>query len=338
MTLSAHAPESSAGPAPPRPLHSVRRTSTLDTSWPDGRSGPMQVDGHARDSRCDGDLDECHTIYEARCRITATPLREITHIETTPTTRGVDRLIGVRAGGQSRAAIAQHLSEEAVGRTGLHLLLDDFAGASLVAGWAWSCWKEDWIAPAEKPGDAASKPWVMEGICAGFAPGASSLNPDGTARHDVQSSAEVGSLIHPKDPNGWHELAEQTGPAMRRARWIDVWHTGPQLHVRAGFQDSATNPRGGRTAIHEYRVAAVVNSDTMVLESLTADPRVLPYRECPMAANNTDRLVGLDLREFRRSVVDVLAGTLGCTHLNDVLRGFADVPALAARLGERHDE
>ena len=35
---------------------------------------------------------------------------------------------------------------------------------------------------------------------------------------------------------------------------------------------------------------------------------------------------------FRETVPQVLASVLGCTHLNDVLRGLADVPALARRL------
>jgi hypothetical protein len=43
-------------------------------------------------------------------------------------------------------------------------------------------------------------------------------------------------------------------------------------------------------------------------------------------------MVGRPLSDFRQSVLDRLKGTAGCTHLNDVLRSLADVPALTATL------
>jgi hypothetical protein len=44
------------------------------------------------------------------------------------------------------------------------------------------------------------------------------------------------------------------------------------------------------------------------------------------------RMVGTPVGEFRQAVLDTLVGTVGCTHLNDVLRAFADVPSLIAML------
>jgi hypothetical protein len=38
------------------------------------------------------------------------------------------------------------------------------------------------------------------------------------------------------------------------------------------------------------------------------------------------------LADFRDAVLATLPGTLGCTHLNDVLRALADVPTLVAHL------
>jgi hypothetical protein len=38
------------------------------------------------------------------------------------------------------------------------------------------------------------------------------------------------------------------------------------------------------------------------------------------------------VEDFRDSVLEVLPGTMGCTHLNDVLRALADVPALARHM------
>ena len=39
-----------AGPVPPRRAESVRRTSSIDMTWPEGMSGPMIMDGRARDA------------------------------------------------------------------------------------------------------------------------------------------------------------------------------------------------------------------------------------------------------------------------------------------------
>ena len=119
---------------------------------------------------------------------------------------------------------------------------------------------------------------------------------------------------------------------MRRARRLDVW-VDELIHIDVGFQDSATSPDGGdRIAVHEYYVSASADPETFEVVTLTADPTVLPYAECPGAAPNVTRLIGTDLRQFRLAVLEHLPGIVGCTHLNDVLRSMADVPQLVRRL------
>jgi hypothetical protein len=171
----------------------------------------------------------------------------------------------------------------------------------------------------------------MEGICTGFAPGSSALNADGSSSPN-QSSAAVPPLPHPDDPAGWHELAAQQGVGMRRARRIDLWRAHGLLQIDAGFQDSATSPAGGRVAVHEYTLQATADEATGRLVSVQAQPRILPFAECPGAVGNVDRLIGEDLATLRATVLRILAGTLGCTHLNDMLRALAEMPFLAARL------
>jgi len=327
-----HAPNTSAGPAPVRRKNSVRRTSTIDSSWPEGRSGPMIMSGNARDALTGRDLADCSTVATGAFEIVATMGREIRAIETIPRLPDAASLVGVRGGGQSRTAIAAQLGAMQAIATPLHLLLDDFAGASLVAGWAWSRWRDDWASPEGVSESARRNFPKMEGICAGFRPGATSLDELGRPRHDIQSSARVGSLVNPDDPAGWHPLAAQEGVGMRRGRWIDIWQDAGLIRIEAGFQDSSTAPHGGRDAVHEYRVSATADLNGMALLSVAADPRVLPYRECPAAAANIDRLIGTPLKDFRNEVLDQLPGTLGCTHLNDVLRALADVPHLALML------
>jgi hypothetical protein len=258
--------------------------------------------------------------------------RTIVAIEATPDRPSIGQLIGSRGGGHLRKALDEVFPEERLNATPLHLILDDLSGASLVAGWAWSRWTDEWqrsIAAAQ--GQAGPQRRKMEGICTGFRPGSSALSPDGTSSPG-QSSTRVEDLRNPEDPDGWHAFTEQSGVVgMRRARRIDVW-VDDLIRIDSAFQDSATDPAGGRTAVHEYRLTATADPVSLKLLSLDADPRVLPYRECPTAAGNVSRLVGSPLPVLREKVLEELRGTLGCTHLNDALRALAETPNLVERL------
>jgi hypothetical protein len=170
----------------------------------------------------------------------------------------------------------------------------------------------------------------MEGVCVGFRPGSRALNVDGTP-FAQQNAAQVVDLRRPDDPQGWHAFDAQYGVGMRRARRIDVWRDDV-IHIDSAFQDSATNPEGGRTAVHEYRLIATADPATMQLLSVQAEPRVLPYAECPAAVANVHRMLGVSLPDLRLRVLEELRGTAGCTHLNDALRALAEVPALVERL------
>jgi hypothetical protein len=184
----------------------------------------------------------------------------------------------------------------------------------------------------------------MEGVCIGFRPGSSALDGDGSSR-DAHNVRPVAALPDPSDRLGWHPLEDITEVSMRRARRIDVYvaedaaaaagagdRGRPVLHVDSMFQDSSTVPGGGRVAVHEYGLTATVDPSAFTLISVTADPRVLPYRECPLATTNVHRLLGTPVSRLRDVVLEELKGTAGCTHLNDALRALAEVPVLASAL------
>ena len=334
MQATETAPRRPAGHIALRRPGSVRRTSTIDTTWPQGQGQPMLMQGHARDLLTPADGSSAQTLAEGRFEILASPKREVLSVKTTPDKPALSELIGQRAGGNLRAHLARDIPEEKAAGTPLYLILDDFCGASLVAGWAWSRWVDDWLAMARQSGQAstAGKFGKMEGICTGFAPGSTALNPDGTSNRN-QNFMPVGPLLNPEDPLGWHDLAHQEGVGMRRARWIDLWTDGDVIQMEVGFQDSSTAPQGGRIAIHEYRLQATADRKTKTLLTLEPDPRVLPYKECPGAVANVNRLIGSSLGEMREKVLEVLPGSLGCTHLNDVMRSLAEAPQLLAKLG-----
>ena len=321
----------SAGHAPLRRPGSIRRTTSIDSEWPDGYGEPWEMVGRARDllTPLEGDPVE---LAAGGYHIVASPLREILEIELSPAHPRAQELVGVRAGGASRRAIAEALGD--LRGTPTFQVLDDFAGASLVAGWIWSQWRGDWASGPQRGAQqsTAGRKGAMLDICTGFAAGGSAFKADGTPDNVNQSFTEVGPLEHPDDAAGWHPMPHQEGPRKRRARRIDLWLQNDLIMVDAGFQDSGSNPAGGRTAIHEYRLYAEIDPATSRLVALQALPLILPYRECPGASVKATRLIGSDVREFRDSVVEVLPSTLGCTHLNDVLRALSDVPELARLL------
>lgn len=322
----------SAGHAPLRRPGSIRRTTSIDSDWPDGFGQPWEMIGRARDLLTPfGGAEPC-VLATAQFRILASPIREILSIEASVDHPRLQEMVGVRAGGASRTALNDKLGD--LRGTPLYQLLDDYAGASLVAGWIWSRWTDDWAGRAKNAGARATagRGGNMLNICTGFAAGASSFHADGTPNTVDQSSAEVGPLEHPDDPLSWHPMPFQRGPQKRRSRRIDCWREGELLKVDAGFQDSGSNPDGGRTAIHEYRVFAEIEAASGILFALQVLPMILPFRECPGAAVKATRMIGSRVQDFREQVLDTLSSTMGCTHLNDVLRALTDVPELARHL------
>jgi hypothetical protein len=248
--------------------------------------------------------------------------RRLLSLRATPAPAGLQALVGERAGGHLRKAIDRALPQERRSGTPLHLILDDIAGSSLIAPWAWSRWDPNWLAEmqARKADPAFAAAFNRENICAGLRTGSSGLSM-------AADGIDAGVLRDPADPEGWHEFPPQAGVGMRRARRIDVWRD-TLIRIDAHFQDSATTPDGTRAALHEYRIRATADPVSLVLLSVEAEPRVLPFAECPAAAANAQRMVGKTLGELREAVLDGLRGVAGCTHLNDALRALADVPLL----------
>lgn len=288
--------------------------------------------GRARDLLTPAAGGEPKVLSTGGFRIMCSPQRQILDITLTPDHPAAGQLVGVRAGGASRTVLASVLGEMRGSPT--FQLLDDFAGASLVAGWIWSQWRTDWASGPQREAQAPGGPrrGPAQGVCVGFAEGSSALQSDGGIDNTNQSVTEVGPLENPDDPIGWHPMPFQQGPQKRRARRMDIWREGASIIVDAGFQDSGSNPAGGRTAIHEYRVHAEIDAESGTLLALQALPLILPFRECPGASIKATRMIGKPVQEFRSAVLETLPSTMGCTHLNDMMRALADVPLLARAL------
>jgi hypothetical protein len=137
------------------------------------------------------------------------------------------------------------------------------------------------------------------------------------------------------DPLAWHELADLGAGEMRRLRRTDVGldPTHPGILVVDGmFRDSYLDSDGVESVVHEYGLSVRIDRDALTVLAIAAEPRVLPWQECPMAVASSGRLVGQRLTGLRTHVRGELTGTSTCTHLNDLLRSLDDVAVLARAL------
>jgi hypothetical protein len=321
-----------ADPVPVQPARrpgSVRRTSTMLMHWPDGFGTELNLQGRARDLFTPAE-GEPWVIDQSDLLAVTGRARDVVRIESDPANAELQRLVGCRAGGNLRSAIAQELADEYAAGTPLLLLIDDIAGATLISGFTYFRWAD--VVPGMRERLGSGTQSDMRGICSGFREGSSALYPNGALRGVSSNTPLAPSLGDPSDPEGWHELEDPPEIAMRRARRIDVWESGDQLEFDTMFRDSCWVPGGDEVVLHEYEVVGTADRSSGVLRSVRAIPRVLPYPECPLAAPNAPRLVGTSLRDFRTEVLSQLRSVDCCTHLNDGLRSLAEVPVLANTL------
>jgi Protein of unknown function (DUF2889) len=320
--------------SPVRRPGSVRRTSSFDVCWPDGREQAAQLTGRARDLLTPGDGGPARALAEQVIRVRAARDRTIESLAADPPVPRLAELVGAGGGRGYRARLADLLPAERRAGALAYLLLDDLAPVTLVAGVAF-------VMLARLRGEAFKIPVGRSargpriGVCSAYRPGSAALEvtADGHRKteHDFRLAAP---LVRADDPDGWHQLLDSPGLSMRRARRIDVY-ADDGLRVDSMFQDSVRLPDGQRFAVHEYRVSATIDPRSGELASVTAEPRVLPYGECVLAAGNAGRLAGTAAAELRDIVLALLPGIDGCTHLNDALRALAEVPVLAALAGLR---
>jgi hypothetical protein len=322
-------PHRPAGPAPARRAGSVRRTVTLDAQRPDGLDGAVQLVGRARDLRTgfDGDATvigvaglsgavDYHDERRVR-RVETDPPADLAALEGTPA------LVGFRA------AVARALPGEQTLGTLRHQLLDDVPMVVLVCGVAMSA------AGRRLERSPAQQAAQVPDLCAGWV-------ETGTMRDEERRSGLIPVVTGPlapavaeaTDPLAWHELPARPVHTVRRHRRIDVWSDGAHVAVDAFFRDSHLDVHHRETVIHEYLVTATFDPITGAFTACHADPRALPWQECPGAAASAGRLAGVGAADVRAAVRTSFTGPSTCTHLNDTLRALADVAVLARALSE----
>jgi hypothetical protein len=334
-------PRGPVNDTPRRRAASVRRTTTIDMTWTGGVGSTLTLDGRGRDLLTPASDAVPVVLAEQGCQVRVASDRTIDGVRVidlagpSASSMPVPELVGARAGFGFRGVVEARSPDLVTAGTPFSLLLDDTPGATLISGWAFGRWRQ--LPVLGETAKAAGAGRKMEGICTGFMPGSSGLAPDGTSRWN-HNSRPVRPLDGVDDPWAWHTITDMSGRiAMRRARRIDVWIEGGVIAIDSMFQDSSTTPEGGREAVHEYQLGATADLASGMLTSVSPVARVLPYRECPLAIQHVDALLGVPVADLRAVVLQRLKGVAGCTHLNDALRALADVPHLIDQLAEeRH--
>ena len=308
---------------PAQPFSSSRRAWNIDIAYPAGLMGEVVVvDVRGRDVRtnADGTMDVTDELAAGFEIEPAT--NTITRVEERKSSAALDPLLGIcLRGGYARELSARLPEETSRHRSLCFSALEDLSGAHFVSGYAHLL--EGIISQTREHADMAAD--AQADICIGWA-------ADGPFIASTRARGHIPVPVGPAAPNigGEYEMATLIPPTVRRRRRIDViasadatggWRT--QEH----FRDSYAG-RDGEMVLHEYLVDAAFDRDGRVV-AIDADPRVLPWSECPGAAASAQRLVGCTVGELPARVRADLVGATTCTHLNSTLRALADAEFLS---------
>jgi Protein of unknown function (DUF2889) len=313
---------------PPRRPQSIRRTTTMDITRDADAIDPVRIRGRGRDlyTAAGGTATE-FGIADLTVTV-AMMARSIEAIDTQPPNPAVSALVGAPAMGGFRGAVDRAAPELRRGRDLLYTLLDDVPVCALISGHALS-------ASGALGAVSRSGYLPLADQCAGFASGGLLMNSFEAGDPVVVTGPVAPDLQAGADALGWHPVPPLPIHGMRRGRRIDVYQSGSAIGVDAMFRDTYVRADGAETIIHEYTLAAVVDARTELILESVATPRVLPWQECPSAAESAQRVSGMTLAELHLRVRDELAGTSTCTHLNDLLRSAGDASGLLGRLKPR---
>jgi len=332
-SFEGHLPGPVTEPAPPRRPGSVRRTSHLDVTRPEG--GPFTwstITGAARDLLTTASGPSVVGSGSLFAEIGADGTIERDAYEPTDTDH-LDTLVGARPGFGFRSEAKDLLARLA--GTPLGLLIDDLSGAPAASGYG-AIRERVLLGLPDPPMPAAPVTGATRpDVCAGWRAGGL---PDRSRSAGLPMPFEAEPPVAPPlvcaDELAWHPMGALGVRQSRRIRRLDLWCEGDSLVVDAMFRDSTVDPDLTQRVVHEYALSAVVDARIMTVLEVHATPRALPFpTDCPLAAAGASTILGEAVDGLRSTVRLVSRGPGSCTHLNDLYRSLADVPALAAALG-----
>jgi hypothetical protein len=302
----------------------------VDVGARQGWGAPLTITGAARDLRTGPPGGPAQVLDEVQVRAGFDAERSLVELECEPSVPWAADLLGARAGGGFRRRLDEVVPAGA-SRSLLRQVLDDMPAAVLISGYGFMrLARRQGLAP-----QSLAPPGMLDrmtDLCSGWRAGGTATASI-AAGHGVpvQDCPPAPELAH-GDEWAFHLCPPLAPDAMRRRRCLQL-SPGPDgtLELWATFRDSVGEPEGGEAVLHEYTVRAVVEGG--VVRTVEAEPRVLPFAECPAAAQKVGVLSGTALAELPRAVPERLVGTDCCTHLNDLLRALGGLADLAAVVG-----
>jgi hypothetical protein len=293
---------------------------------PAGPGGDLLLFGRAQDVVTGSD-DRGSVVAKAQVTAVLDGARCLRSLAAEPDGDATATLVGSSVASGFRRLVDAAVPGHRQVQSPLYLLLDDLPVAALISGYADLYFRPDLA-------DARPRGHPKADICSGW-------RSDGTMMTAIRDHGRIPipvgppapPLPRPGDELSWHQLDGLPSGAMRRHRRLDIYPNSPDAPVRvdAMFRDTHVDREGMETVLHEYSIDAIVDGALQIV-SIDAMPRVLPWVECPWAADSAHRLRGQKVTGLRRFVRDSLHGTETCTHLNDMLRSLADVAPLVALL------
>jgi DUF2889 family protein len=86
---------------------------------------------------------------------------------------------------------------------------------------------------------------------------------------------------------------------------------------------------GESVTIHDFGLTGEVEGPRLTVTDLQVEAYAHPYGECPFVIPATQELIGGSLTSgWRRSLLDRLGGTRGCTHVNTLLLGLSELTTM----------
>jgi hypothetical protein len=313
-------PRRALAASPPASPRSVRRTTSIDVTRPEGLLGPVVAVLAGRDRAVDAQ-GRARVRDEVSLAVRVAVSGEVEGIDGDGPP-GLGDLLGanLRSGFGRRAAAT--LPDDASRRTLVGSLLDDLPGAYHVSGYALA---RGGVLPdgANGPERAA----LQADVCAGWAVGQPLHDLLAAEGRIAVPSGPPAPVLEAVDPDGWHDLPALGEGTVRRRRLLEVAAAErAELDVRAHFRDSWFGD-GHEVALHEYAIEAEVDGEGRITR-VEVDPRVLPWDACPGAVASASRMLGVAVADLTARVRAELVGPSTCTHLNSTLRCLADVEAL----------
>ena len=303
---------------PARVPGSVRRTMHVDVGPRGEWSSPLAMEGAARDLQTVGP-DDAEVVAEVHVTAGFDISRRLESLETSPAASWTDALIGTRAGGGFRRHLEEVVPEAEAGSL-LRQVLDDMPAAALISGYGlMRMARRDGHHPGSlMPTGALDR---MTDLCSGWRRGGTAVESTAAGQGVPMQDCPPAPVPSGTDPEAWHHIEPLALDTMRRRRCIDLQVGGDDtFSIWAMFRDTVGEGGGEEVVLHEY--AVTVTGARGRVGSVVAEPRVLPFPECPAAADAVGALVGSELRSLAGVVPEKLTGIASCTHLNDLLRAL----------------